>query len=127
MSKKIDRIEAKKKELEANLERLQSGLEVNLEHVKTDVTKKVNPSKLIREYPLPAVVTSIIGGLLLTRLGKKKPIKKESNKKNLIAESLGISLKKRLTKKATDLLLDYIEERFASNFSNQKNKRVNQL
>ena len=122
MSKKIDRIEAKKKELEANLERLQSGLEVNLEHVKTDVTKKVNPSKLIREYPLPAVVTSIIGGLLLTRLGKKKPIKKESNK-NLIAESLGISLKKRLTKKATDLLLDYIEERFASNFSNQKNKK----
>lgn len=122
MSKKIDRIEAKKKELEANLERLQSGLEVNLEHVKTDVTKKVNPSKLIREYPLPAVVTSIIGGLLLTRLGKKKPIKKESNK-NLIAESLGISLKKRLTKKATDLLLDYIEERFASKFSNQKNKK----
>ena len=122
MSKKIDRIEAKKKELEANLERLQSGLEVNLEHVKTDVTKKVNPSKLIREYPLPAVVTSIIGGLLLTRLGKKKPIKKESNK-NLIAESLGISLKKRLTKKATDLLLDYIEERFVSNYSDQKNKK----
>ena len=34
MSKKIDRIEAKKKELEANSERLQSGLEANLEHVK---------------------------------------------------------------------------------------------
>lgn len=122
MSKKIDRIEAKKKELEANLERLQTGLEANLEHVKKDVTNKVIPSEVIREYPLPAVGTSIIVGLLLTRLGRKKPKKKESNK-NLIAESLGNSLKSRLTKKATDLLLDYIEERFISNFSDQKNKK----
>ena len=122
MSKKIDRIEAKKKELEANLERLQSGLEVNLEHVKTDVTKKVNPSEVIREYPLPAVGTSIIVGLLLTRFRRKKSKKKES-KKNLIVESLSTSLKRRLTKKATDLLLDYIEERFVSNYSDQKNKK----
>ncbi len=122
MSKKIDRIEAKKKELEANLERLQSGLEVNLEHVKKDVTNKVIPSEVIRKHPLPAFGTSIVLGLLLTRVGRKKSKKTETSK-NIITESLGTSLKSRLTKKATDLLLDYIEERFVSNFSDQKNKK----
>ena len=116
MSKKIDRIEAKKKELESNLERLQSGLETNLENVKSEVTQHINPSLVIKTYPLSAFGTSIIVGFLITQIGRKKS-KKIENNKNIIAESLSTSLKKRLTKKAANMVLDYIEDRFKSNFS----------
>ncbi len=114
MSKKIDRVEAKKRELEADLVRLQSGLETNLVNVKSDVTKTIHPAQVVRKYPLPMVGAAVIAGYLLTRIGKSKPKKSVSNS-NIIAESIGSSLKKRLSKKATDIVLDYIEDRIKSN------------
>lgn len=116
MSKKIDRVEAKKKELEANLERLQSGLETNLVNVKSDVTQSIHPAEVVKKYPLPIVGAAIVTGFLLTRIGKGKP-KKSSSNKNVIADSISSSLKKRLSKKATEYVLDYIEDRLKVNSS----------
>jgi len=113
MSKKIDRIEAKKRELEANLARLQSGLESNLAHVKTDVTQSISPVEVVKKYPLPVVSAAIITGFLLSRIGGRKSNKKTSSK-SVIADSITSSLKKRLSKKATDMLLDYIEHRIST-------------
>ena len=119
MSKKIDRIEAKKRELEANLERLQSGLETNLVNVKSDVTQSINPTEVVKKYPLPIVGAAVIAGFLLTRIGKGKSQKSSSNK-SVIADSISSSLKKRLSKKATDIVLDYIEDRLTSNSTDSK-------
>ncbi len=113
MSKKIDRIEAKKQELEANLERLQSGLESNLVNVKSDVTQSISPVEVVKKYPLPVVGAAVIAGFLLTRIGSGKTTKKQSNN-NVITDSITSSLKKRLAKKATDMALDYIEDRINS-------------
>lgn len=121
MTKKIDRIEAKKRELEANLERLQTGLETNLEQVKSDVTQSISPAEVVRKYPLPVVGAAIVAGFLLTRIGSGKPTKK-SKSKNVISDSITSSLKKRLAKKATDVVLDYIEDRITSTNDASKEK-----
>ena len=113
MSKKIDRIEAKKRELEANLERIQSGLETNLENVKTDVTQSISPAEVVRRHPLPVVGAAVLAGFLLTRLGKGGKKEKKSSK-STITGSISNSIKKRLTQKATDVVLDYIEERISN-------------
>jgi hypothetical protein len=113
MSKKIDRIEAKKRELEADLERLQSGLESNLVNVKSDVTQSIHPTEVVKKYPLPVVGAAIVAGFLITRIGRGKSEKSTSNK-SVIADSISSSLKKRLSKKATDMVLDYIEDRLTS-------------
>ena len=114
MSKKIDKIEAKKRELEANLERLQSGLENNLVNVKSDVTQSLNPTEIVKKYPLPVVGAAVVAGFLLTRIGSDNS-KKSNSTKSVIADSISSSLKKRLSKKATDIVLDYIEDRLNSN------------
>ena len=114
MSKKIDKIEAKKRELEANLERLQSGLENNLVNVKSDVTQSLNPTEIVKKYPLPVVGAAVVAGFLLTRIGSSNS-KKSNSTKSVIADSISSSLKKRLSKKATDIVLDYIEDRLNSN------------
>ncbi|MBO6792382.1 MAG: hypothetical protein JJ895_00635 [Balneolaceae bacterium] len=118
MSKKIDRIEAKKRELEAKLERVQSGLEHNLEHVKQDVTDSMSPAEIVRKNPLPSVGLAIFAGFLLTRLGGSKKTVYKSTTKGTIADSISSSLKKRLSKKAIDMALDIIEDKLASRSSN---------
>ena len=118
MSKKIDRIEAKKRELEAKLARVQSGLEHNLEHVKQDVTDTVSPAEVVRKYPLQSVGLAVVAGFLLTRVGKSKKTVYTHSTKNTIADSITSSLKKRLSKKAIDIALDIIEDKLASRSSN---------
>ncbi len=118
MSKKIDRIEAKKRELEAKLERVQSGLEHNLEHVKQDVTDTVSPAEVVRKYPLQSVGLAIVAGFLVTRIGSGKKTVHTSTSRNAITDSITSSLKKRLSKKAIDMALDIIEDKLASRSSN---------
>ena len=114
MSKKIDRIEEKKKELEANLEKIQGGIEDNLVNVRSDVTQSINPSEIIRKHPLPSVATAVVFGFLLTTLGRSSK-KKNTSTKAVVADSLTQSLKKRISKKAVDIALDYIEDKISNN------------
>ncbi len=123
MNKKIDRIEAKKRELEAKLERVQSGLEHNLEHVKQDVTDSVSPAEIVRKHPLQSVGIAIVAGFLLTRLGGRKKTVYKSTTKGTIADSISSSLKKRLSKKAIDMALDIIEDKLASRSSNNQDAK----
>lgn len=115
MSKKIDRIEAKKKELEANLEKIQDGIEDNLVNVRSDVTQSINPTEVIRKYPLPSVATAMVVGFLLTTIGRSSSNKKKTSTKAVVADSLTNSLKKRISKKAVDIALDYIEDKISNN------------
>ncbi len=110
MSKQNVEIEAKKKELEEKLKELQSGIESNIVSVKSEVTEQLNPTHIVNNYPLTSVSLAVVAGFFLTRIGKSKP-KTISSNKSIISDSIGASIKKRLTRKATDLILDYIEER----------------
>lgn len=117
MSKKIDRIEAKKRELEANLERIQVGLETNLESVKTDVTQSISPTEVVRKYPIQVVGMAVVAGFLVTRIGRNGS--RKNSTKNVVADSITNSLKKRLSRKAADFVLDYIENKITQKGENE--------
>lgn len=112
MSKKIDKIAAKKLELEQNIARLQVGLEQNLEQVKEDVVQQVQPKEFIRKYPLSVVGVAVATGFLIGFSRKKRVVR--SVPKSGVSSSFGESIKKRLTQKAIDMGLDYLESRFLS-------------
>ena len=110
MSKKVDKIAAKKLELEQNIARIQEGLEENFAGVKKDVTQRVQPDQFVKKHPLPVVGAAIITGFLLGYSGKRKTIKTTIPSSSL-STSIGSSIKKRLTQKAIDLGMDYLETR----------------
>ena len=113
MSKQNDEIEAKKKDLEEKLKELQSGIESNLVTVKSEVSEQLNPNNIVNNYPLTSVGVAVIAGFFLTRIGKSKS-KSSSSNKSIITESIGASIKKRLSRKATDMFLDYIEQKLSN-------------
>ena len=113
MSKQNDEIETKKKELEEKLKELQSGIESNLVTVKTEVSEQLNPTNIVNNYPLASVSLAVVAGFFLTRIGKSKP-KTTSSNKSIISDSIGVSIKKKLSRKATDFILDYIEQRLSN-------------
>jgi hypothetical protein len=119
MSKKIDKIAAKKLELEQNLARLQQGLEQNISEVKGDVTQTVNPTEVVRRHPLPVVGAAIAVGFLIGISGSKKNRTSRSPKSSL-AEGIGSSIKKRLSQKAVDLAMDYLENRISQKKVNSR-------
>lgn len=112
MSKKIDKIAAKKLELEQNIARLQEGLEQNLEQVKEDVVQQVQPKEFIKKHPLSVVGVAVATGFLMGFSRKKKVVSVAP--KSRVSSSFGESIKRRLTQKAIDLGLDYLESRFLS-------------
>ena len=112
MSKKIDKIAAKKLELERNIARLADGLEYNLTEVKEEVSQSVKPTQVVKKYPLQVIGVAVLTGILLGYSKKRKTI--TSVPKSRISSTLGESIKKRLTQKALDVGLDYLENKLAA-------------
>lgn len=106
MSKAQDKISEKKKELESNLVRIQEGLDQSLEEVKGGVVESLSPKEAIKKYPIPLIGASIVLGFLL---GSKGGSAKKASTKNTVMDSIGNSLKKKLTQKAVDTALDFID------------------
>lgn len=111
MSKTQDQIKAKKKELEASLVKIQEDIDQSIGEVKEDVVETLSPKELIKKHPLPVLGASIFIGFLLGSSRSSKKIKSDS--KNSISSSVGSSLKKRVTQKAVDMALDFIEEKLS--------------
>lgn len=111
MSKdKIDEIEKKKQELEAELERIQGELDHSLDEVRTDVSSKLDPAEFIRKHPIPVVGTSLLLGFLA---GHRRPGSSSAasgrEKNSELPSILWTELKKIASKKAVTLATDYIE------------------
>ena len=109
MSKAQDKITEKKKQLESNLARIQEGLDQSLEEVKGGVVESLSPKQVIKKYPLPVVGLSLFIGFMLGTKGGSS--KKTSSTTNTVMDSIGRSLKKRITQKAVDSALDFIDEK----------------
>ncbi len=115
MSKKLDNLSRKKLELEQNLERLQKGLDHSIGEVKNDVTKSLSPAETVRKYPLAVLGASVLLGFLAGRSPKSKSKVVVSGKRssNSVMDAVGSTLKKKLTQKAVDTALDFIEDRLS--------------
>lgn len=58
-------LEAKKKKLEAELERIEQELDTSVDEMRTGLTDQLHPRNLIERYPLQALGSSVLLGLLL--------------------------------------------------------------
>lgn len=105
--KKLDDIEQRKKQLEAELQEIQQELDTSFDEVRLDVTSRLKPRNLIKKYPLQSVGISALLGFLI---GKKPSSSKNSSKSS---ESLSTVVLKELkgmaTKKAVNFLFDYLD------------------
>ena len=113
MSKRIDKIEAKKLELESNITRLQQGLEQNISSVKGDVTQSVQPTQLVKKHPIQVVGAAVVLGFLLGYSGRNKSKKVRISKETNITDSIVNSLKKKVTQKAVDMAMEYVDSKLA--------------
>ena len=114
MAKSVNKIEKKKEELKANLSRIQKDLDHSLVEVKEDVAQSLSPKGIIKKYPLHIIGASIAFGFLLgSKRSKSTP--KKSSSDNTIIDSLGRSIKKRLSQKAIDTALDFFEGKLSEN------------
>jgi hypothetical protein len=123
MSKSHKDIEKKKQELQANLVRLQAGLDKSIDEVKEDVSHSLSPKEIIKKHPLPTVGLSIVVGFLLGSSGSsKKEVKKvKYSDDDDVVSSISKSLKKRLTQKAVDVVLDLVEQKLSERNSTSDN------
>ncbi|MDX1637890.1 MAG: hypothetical protein R3281_07980 [Balneolaceae bacterium] len=107
----LDEIKVKKEKLEAELERIQKELDENIDEVRSDVSHKLKPSEIIKNYPLPVVGLSVLVGFLAGHKSRRKPSGRESGNSGSGFTSLLMSeLKKFATRKAVNLATDYIDE-----------------
>ncbi|MEQ9308819.1 MAG: hypothetical protein RLN90_05140 [Balneolaceae bacterium] len=110
MSKAHDKINEKKRQLESNLARIQEGLDQSIDDVKGGVAESLSPKEIVKKYPLPVLGASLLIGFLLgSKGGSTKKVKSTTNR--TIVDSISQSLKKKLTQKAVDTALNFIDEK----------------
>ena len=111
MSKdKLDEIEKKKRELQAELDRIQHELDHSLDEVRSDVSNRLQPSEFIKRYPLPVVGLSVLAGFLVGHSRRPTQSSSESrSREDGFSSALISELKKLATRKAISFATDYIE------------------
>lgn len=109
---KIDEIEKKKQELEAELKRIQHELDDSLDDVRSDVSSRLDPVAIIKNHPLPVVGASLLIGFLAGSHRRRPPrsLDKETKDENGVSSTLWTELKKLATRKAVSLATDYLEK-----------------
>jgi len=110
---KLDEIEKKKRELQAELDRIQHELDHSLDEVRSDVSNRLQPAEFIKRYPLPVVGLSVIAGYLV---GHKRRSSRTSTSRDSessgddgFSSALLSELKRLATRKAISFATDYIE------------------
>jgi len=103
---KIDELEKKKQQLEAELQEIQGELDSSLDRVRDDVSNSLDPKSIIRRYPLPVVGGATLLGFLLGHRGRSGGRSSAGD----FSEALFAEMKKLATRKAISFATDYLEE-----------------
>lgn len=103
--KELDQLEKKKRELKEELNLLQSQLDNSFDHVREDVSHKLDPVEFIKNHPLPVVGTAVLLGFL-TGYSPKSTGRTYSG---VFSSLMWEEIKKIATKKALSTATAYIE------------------
>lgn len=107
---KLDEIEKKKRELQAELNRIQNELDHSLDEVRSDVSNRLQPSEFVKKYPLPIVGLSVLAGFLIGHKRRGSHSSDDSGSRdNGFSSALISELRKLATRKAISFATDYIE------------------
>lgn len=108
-------LEQKKQQLRKELEEIEQALDTSIGQAKKEVATSLNPKRLIREYPLPALGASILIGFLL---GKGKNTHGEFAGDRGAARSgaksmLMHEIKHAVARRGVHLLLDFLDQKIS--------------
>lgn len=111
MSKnKLDEIEKKKRELQAELDRIQDELDHSIDEVRTEVSSKLQPSEVVRRYPLPIVGASILIGFFVGHdFNRPRRSGTGHSEDSIFTSALWEEIKKLASKKAISFASEYVE------------------
>jgi hypothetical protein len=113
---KVDKLEQKKQELEAELDSIQGELDDSIDRVRDEVSDKLDPKSFIRKHPLPVVGGAVLLGFLLGHEdnGRSGPSTSTSSSSddNKFMDTVLYELKRMATKKALSFATDFMEQKF---------------
>ncbi|SMO68446.1 hypothetical protein [Fodinibius sediminis] len=112
---KVDKLEEKKRALEAELNSIQHELDDSIDQVRSDVSEKLDPKSFIREHPLPVVGGAVVLGFLLghnDERPRKRARSSSSSSDGKFTSTLLYELKRLATKKALSFATDFMEQKF---------------
>lgn len=107
---KIDRLEAKKQELKAELDNIQQELDRSIDGVRSDVSSSLDPIEFVKKHPLEVVGVSVVVGFLAGHSGKGKHLRSSTGSEDGFSSTLWYELKRLATKKAISFATDYAEK-----------------
>jgi len=109
---KVDKLEQKKRELQAELSGIQNELDDSIDSMRSDVSEKLDPKNYIRNHPLPVVGGAVFLGFLL---GHKDHPSSSSNSGSSpdgkFTSTLLYELKRLATKKALSFATEFMEKK----------------
>lgn len=111
---KVDKLEQKKRELEAELGNIQSEIDDSIDKVRHDVSDKLDPKSFIKKHPLPVVGGAALLGFLLGHSDDRAPkhSSSSSSSDSGLTGTLIYELKRLATKKALSFATDFMEKKF---------------
>lgn len=114
---KADKLEQKKRELEAELNNIQHELDDSIDRVRSDVSDKLDPKSFIREHPLPVVGGAVLLGFLLGHNDRHSTssVSSSSSTESTLTNTLLYELKRLATRKALSFATDFMEKKFDEN------------
>ncbi len=127
-------IQQRKEELKQEIQELQKELDENIHEARDDLSTRLKPRNLIKEYPLTSVGLTFLVGCLLGGSGgdsssSDQPERNETRKKrsstsssNGLESHLWSEIKRSASKKAVRLLMDYLDDIIASRSSSSPEK-----
>ncbi len=108
---KKDKLEQKKKELEAELTHIQDELDDSIDRVRSEVSDKLDPKSFIRDHPLPVVGGAVLLGFLVGHNGRHSSDSSSSSSDGKFTSTLLYELKRLATKKALSYATDFMEQK----------------
>src|SRR5699024_1583643 len=110
---KVDKLEQKKQQLEAELNNIQSQIDDSIDRVRHDVSDKLDPKSFVRKHPLPVVGGAVLVGFLLGHNDKHKSSGHSSSEDagGGLTSTLIYELKRLATKKALSFATNFMEKK----------------
>jgi predicted transcriptional regulator len=131
VSDKIKNIRKRKEKLKQEIRELQDELDESIHEARDDLSTRLKPRNLIREYPLTSVGLTFLAGFLLgprdNDSGSSKTVKRKSStdrgSSNGVSAHMWSEIKRSVSKRAVRLLMEYLDDIIAANTGSGDTKR----
>jgi len=106
---KLEDIEKRKEEIEKEIEEIESSIDDSIHNAREDISRFLNPKKMIKEFPLQSLgVSVIVGYLLANRSGSVRQVQEDDSSPTLM-DLVWENIKKDASQKLVQIALAYLD------------------